>query len=93
MIRTVRVIIAGRVQGVGYRAWVERQAGARGLSGWVRNCRNGSVEALFSGEATVVEAMAEACRSGPRMAMVEEVTIMDATADCNWRGFRTIATD
>jgi acylphosphatase len=93
MIRTARVIISGRVQGVGYRAWVEREAEARGLSGWVRNRRDGSVEALFSGEAAVVEAMAEACRSGPRMATVENVTIIDATADCNRRGFRTVATD
>ncbi len=93
MIRTARVIVVGRVQGVGFRAWVEREAEARGLSGWVRNRRDGSVEALFLGETTAVEAMAEACRSGPRMAMVENVTIMDATADGDWRGFRTIATD
>ena len=93
MIRTVRVIVSGRVQGVGFRYWVERQAAIRGLSGWVRNRRDGSVEALFSGEATVVDAMAEACRAGPRMAMVENVTIIDATADRDWRGFRAIATD
>ncbi len=93
MIRTVRVIVAGRVQGVGYRAWVERQAEARGLSGWVRNCRDGSVEALFSGEPTVVEAMTEACRIGPRLAAVENVTVTDATPDRNLRGFRAIATD
>ncbi len=93
MIRTARVIVAGRVQGVGFRAWVEREAEARGLSGWVRNRRDGSVEALFSGEATVVDGMAEACRSGPRMAMVENVTVIDATADRDWRGFRAIATD
>ena len=92
MIRTVRVIVVGRVQGVGYRAWVEREAEARGLSGWVRNRRNGSVEALFLGEAAVVEAMTAACRSGPRMAMVDNVTVMDAAADRDWRGFRTIAT-
>jgi acylphosphatase len=92
MIRTVRVIVFGRVQGVGYRAWVEREAEARCLSGWVRNRRDGSVEALLSGEATVVEAMIEACRSGPRMAMVENVTVVDASADRDLRGFRTIAT-
>ena len=43
-----RVTIRGRVQGVGYRAWVEHQAGAHGLEGWVRNRTDGSVEALFS---------------------------------------------
>ncbi len=92
MIRTVRVIVAGRVQGVGFRAWVERQAEARGLSGWVRNRRDGSVEALFSGEAMAVEAMSAACRSGPRMAAVESVTVLEASADVDWRGFRTIST-
>ena len=92
MIRTVRVIVRGRVQGVGYRAWVEREAQARRLSGWVRNRRDGSVEALFSGDAMAIDAMIEACRSGPRMAAVEDVTASDAPADRELRGFRTIAT-
>jgi acylphosphatase len=92
MIRTVHIIVAGRVQGVGYRAWMEQEASARGLSGWVRNRRDGSVEALFSGETMVVDAMTEACRSGPRMALVENVTVVDTLADRDSRGFRTIAT-
>jgi acylphosphatase len=92
MIRTVRIIVTGRVQGVGYRAWVEEEAGTRGLTGWVRNRRDGSVEALFSGEAAVVDAMTLACRSGPRMAAVVNVTVMETSADSNLSGFRTIAT-
>jgi acylphosphatase len=92
MIRTVRIIVIGRVQGVGYRAWVQQEAATRGLSGWVRNRRDGSVEALFSGEATVVDAMTEACRSGPRMAVVENVTVVNTAADSQLRGFRTIET-
>ena len=48
--RTVHVMISGRVQGVGYRAWTAREAERRGLSGWVCNRRDGSVEAVFSGE-------------------------------------------
>jgi acylphosphatase len=92
MIRTVGLIITGRVQGVGYRAWVEREANARDLSGWVRNRRDGSVEALFSGETTAVDAMVEAARSGPRMAEVADVKVMDQPADPDLRGFRTIAT-
>ena len=48
------VTIRGRVQGVGYRAWVEHEARARDLEGWVRNRRDGSVEALFAGPADVV---------------------------------------
>ena len=93
MIRTVRVIVSGRVQGVGFRAWVERNAGAHRLSGWVRNRRDGSAEALFSGEASAVGAMIGACRSGPRLAVVDDVTVMDASPDPDWQGFRTIAAD
>jgi acylphosphatase len=92
MIRTVHAIITGRVQGVGYRAWVAQEAGARGLSGWVRNRRDGSVEAVFSGEISIVDAMTAACRSGPRMACVENVTVADSLADGDLRGFRILAT-
>jgi acylphosphatase len=59
------VIVHGRVQGVGFRAFVEVEALARGIEGWVRNRRDGSVEAVFAGEETVVAEMIEACRQGP----------------------------
>jgi acylphosphatase len=59
------VNVRGRVQGVGYRAWTEDEALARGLEGWVRNRVDGSVEALFVGPAEAVAAMVEACRQGP----------------------------
>ena len=67
------VTIRGRVQGVGYRAWVEHEAITRDLEGWVRNRRDGSVEALFAGPADIVSAMIAACRHGPAMAMVGTV--------------------
>jgi acylphosphatase len=65
------VTIRGRVQGVGYRYFVEREAQSRGLEGWVRNRRDGSVEAAFSGPAEAVTAIIEACRRGPSSARVE----------------------
>jgi acylphosphatase len=68
-----RVMIRGRVQGVGYRAWVEHQAGVRGLEGWVRNRVDGSVEALFSGPEDVVTGMVASCRHGPSSARVDDV--------------------
>jgi acylphosphatase len=68
-----RVAVRGRVQGVGYRAWVERQAMARRLEGWVRNKADGSVEALFSGPADVVIEMVALCRRGPPSARVDAV--------------------
>ena len=67
------VTIRGRVQGVGYRAWVEDEATARDLEGWVRNRRDGSVEAAFAGPAGVVTDMISACRRGPSSARVDAV--------------------
>ena len=76
-----QVTSRGRVQGVGYRAWVEHRARAHDLEGWVRNVRDGSVEALFAGPADVVAAMVERCRRGPSSASVDAVTEHDAGAD------------
>jgi acylphosphatase len=67
------VTIRGRVQGIGYRAWVEQQATARDLEGWVRNRKDNSVEALFAGPADVVSDMIAACRRGPVLARVDAV--------------------
>jgi acylphosphatase len=78
-IRHVR--ISGRVQGVGYRAWVEHQARAHGLEGWVRNRRDGSVEALFSGPADDVADMVALCRRGPSLARVDAATEEPASSD------------
>ena len=65
------VAIRGRVQGVGFRAFVEHEALKRGVAGWVRNRRDGSVEAVFSGAPEAVAAAIEACRRGPMGARVE----------------------
>lgn len=73
----VHIVVHGRVQGVGYRAFVEREAGKRGLAGWVRNCRDGTVEALFKGEAAVVEDMIVVCRRGPFAARVDALDRRD----------------
>jgi acylphosphatase len=69
--RVIRhIVVRGRVQGVGYRAFVEDEAHRRALQGWVRNRRDGSVEAVFAGPAAEVEAAIEACRRGPFSAHV-----------------------
>ena len=82
----VRVVIVGRVQGVGYRAWAVDEAETRGLTGWVRNRRDGTVEAVFHGPEALVNAMVEACRNGPRLA---HVTVVDTYAAANesWPDF------
>ena len=77
--RMVHATIRGRVQGVGFRAFVEGEARARRLKGWVRNRRDGSVEAVFSGPADIVEDMLTACRRGPRMSRVDRVDAEPAT--------------
>ena len=69
-----QVTIHGRVQGVGYRAWVEHQARLAKLEGWVRNRRDGKVEALFAGPATIVAEMVALCRHGPPSARIDNVT-------------------
>lgn len=65
--------IVGRVQGVGYRDWLVRQASAMGVAGWVRNRHDGSVEALVAADAATVAELLRACRSGPRLAEVSEI--------------------
>jgi acylphosphatase len=74
------VTIQGLVQGVGFRAWTELTALERGLEGWVRNRRDGSVEALFVGSADAVAAMVAACRHGPRGSGVDAVYQRAGTA-------------
>jgi acylphosphatase len=69
------------VQGIGYRAWTEVTALERGVEGWVRNRRDGSVEALFSGPNDEVAAMIAECRRGPPGARVDVIDQRDATSD------------
>jgi acylphosphatase len=75
------VVIRGRVQGVGYRAWTEHTATSLGLQGWVRNRRDGSVEAVFAGSAELVDRMIAECRRGPISSRVDAVDMSDAGAD------------
>jgi acylphosphatase len=78
--RFVRLTIHGRVQGVGYRPFVEHEAFKRGLEGWVRNRRDGSVETLIAGEASALDDMIEACRRGPAGSRVDRMDIEEAKA-------------
>jgi acylphosphatase len=90
-VTTIRVIITGRVQGVWYRGWTVDEARERGLSGWVRNRRDGSVEALLSGPEAVVRAMIERCREGPPAARVDRVVEAPESAPAEV-GFRQLPT-
>jgi acylphosphatase len=75
------MIVHGRVQGVGFRAFVEHEALRRGIGGWVRNRRDGSVEAVFTGEPVAVAAMIEACRTGPLGARVDALYEHEGAAE------------
>ena len=78
-----RVMIRGRVQGVGYRAWVDHEARRLGLQGWVRNRRDGSVEAVFEGEEKTVTDMIASCTKGPPSSRVEGVSEETANEDAS----------
>lgn len=77
VVRSVVVRVEGRVQGVGYRVWTQRTAVALGLRGWVRNRRDGSVEAALFGPPASVEEMIGRCHDGPPGAAVLRVEVDD----------------
>jgi acylphosphatase len=82
MVDVIRhIIVRGRVQGVGYRAWIAGEAEARGLGGWARNRRDGTVEAVLSGPDEAVAALIAKCQHGPGMARVSGVDNEAATDD------------
>jgi acylphosphatase len=81
MSRLIRhIIVRGRVQGVGYRAFVADEAQARRIDGWVRNRRDGTVEAVLAGPAEMVEPMIQACRKGCWGSRVDGLDARDGTA-------------
>ena len=90
--RTVRLRIRGRVQGVGYRAWAMRVADELGLCGWVRNRSDGSVEMLATGADDALAAMIEASWCGPHAAEVSDVAVADAEPEGS-AGFTARATE
>jgi acylphosphatase len=87
-----RVVITGRVQGVFFRDSCQRQAASTGVSGWVRNRRDGAVEAAFEGEPHAVERMIAWCRHGSSGARVDSVEVIDEDPEGE-RGFRVVGGD
>lgn len=79
--RAVHLVVRGRVQGVGYRAFVEDEAARHRLNGWVRNRRDGTVEAVLSGPGAAVSAAIESCQRGPRSARVDAVEQREPIAE------------
>ena len=89
--KIVHVLISGTVQGVWFRAWTVQEARARGLDGWVRNRRDGDVEAVFAGPGAEVDDMIRACHRGPESARVSSVDVAPHTEEPG-TGFRKVPT-
>ncbi|MBL4804778.1 MAG: acylphosphatase [Alphaproteobacteria bacterium] len=84
---TKHLRIYGRVQGVSYRYWTQTTAHGLDLSGWVRNCNDGSVEAMVHGPEKTVQDLITACNDGPPMAEVEKIDVKDSADDEWFDGF------
>ena len=92
MLGAQRIVIVGRVQGVGYRDAAVQAAFVFGVCGWVRNRQDGSVEALAQGEPEAVERFVTWCRRGPPLARVVEAALFDAEVDTVLSAFEMRAT-
>ena len=84
-----RIVVRGRVQGVGYRFTMVGVANHAGVQGWVRNRRDGSVEAFVQGDGAAVLAVVAWCESGPEGSQVTDVEVFDVAPDAALRGFAT----
>ena len=73
----MRVLVSGDVQGVGFRWWCRNEAATRGVSGFVRNLGDGTVEAAFEGPADAVDQLVAWCRKGPTWGRVESVEVLE----------------
>lgn len=83
------IFISGRVQGVGFRYFIRRNAEALGVNGWVRNLPDGRVEAVFDGNADLVNELIERCKKGPSASFVKEIKAESITEDGTYSGFKT----
>jgi len=88
--RRVHCIVSGDVQGVGFRAWVVHHAHALGVSGWVKNRRDGAVEVVAEGVRKDLEELVKRCRSGPDVAWVEQVDVRWERATGEHKGFEVV---
>ncbi|GFO66397.1 acylphosphatase [Geomonas paludis] len=88
MKKRAMVIVRGRVQGVAFRHYTARTAQQLGVTGWVRNLSDGSVEACFEGEERDVSAMLQWCRRGPELARVDELVEQQGDYTGEYAGFQ-----
>jgi len=89
-VKTLHLQILGRVQGVGFRESMRREAERRAVTGWVRNCANGSVEAVLQGEEEAVNTLLAWAQTGPSLARVDHIALAEAEGQFDF--FETWAT-
>ena len=87
-----RYVVIGRVQGVGFRWFVENEASRLGIAGWVRNRQDGSVEVLAAGSKTQLDSLYEVLNRGPRAARVDRVEVSEAEVTNDLKSFRVEGT-
>ena len=87
-VKTIHAVVSGRVQGVYFRAYTLEEAQKYGLSGWVRNLPDGSVETIISGDAAQVDRMVSWLYMGSPMSEVRQVTIDELESDQQYSGFQ-----
>ncbi len=85
--RTVRMVISGRVQGVGFRYFTRRAARRLGLAGWVKNLPSGEVEVRVTGAAPILEEFRDRLRRGPAGSRVDGIAESPLAAPGDWRSF------
>jgi len=88
--KVAHVFISGFVQGIGFRQWIKDKAINLGLSGWVRNCPDGRVEAMFQGQKEKIEDLISLCRKGPFLAEVERVGVEWEDVTDNFETFEIV---
>lgn len=86
----IKVLFFGRVQGVWFRGFVQKQAEMLGVSGWVRNCSDGSVEALCCGPKEKVDELLKICKDGPPLARVNRVVCEPFLESCDSNDFKIL---
>lgn len=87
----LRILVSGRVQGIGYRNYVRRRAEGLGIGGWVRNLSDGTVEVLAEGESDKVEQLLDVCSRGPPLAKVSNVEVRRETPKFEFAAFTVIS--
>jgi acylphosphatase len=87
------LVISGKVQGVGFRYWLQRLAIEKNICGWVKNKTSGNVEALIIGEEKEIQKLIKLCETGPNSAKIDYVQINDYNKDYIKKDFDIIKSD